>query len=127
MAARNNPVPLAVRLVLGAASFGASLYWWPVLDGTYRFLLIVFSIIMWAQFSTGAWSQNAREYRKHTDELQHNEMKKAWGIFKEAAVGKQAIPINKLGRQPIPTSALDRVHARRSMGASQMAAISHHR
>ena len=112
VAARNNPVPLAVRLVLGGAALGAVLYWWPVLDGSYRFLLFVFAIIMWAQFTTGAWSQNAREYRRHTDQLQNNEMKRAWGIFKEAAVGKTAIPIN----------ALDRVHARRSGGASQIAA-----
>ncbi len=106
VAARNNPVPLAVRLVLGGAALSAALYWWPVLDGSYRFLLFVFAIIMWAQFTTGAWSQNAREYRRHTDQLQNNEMKRAWGIFKEAAVGKTAIPIN----------ALDRVHARRSGG-----------
>ena len=106
VAARNNPVPLAVRLVLGGAALGAVLYWWPVLDGSYRFLLFVFAIIMWAQFTTGAWSQNAREYRRHTDQLQNNEMKRAWGIFKEAAVGKTAIPIN----------ALDRVHARRPGG-----------
>ena len=112
VAARNNPVPLAVRLVLGGAALGAALYWWPVLDGSYRFLLFVFAIIMWAQFTTGAWSQNAREYRRHTDQLQNNEMKRAWGIFKEAAVGKTAIPIN----------ALDRVHARRPGGASQTAA-----
>jgi hypothetical protein len=112
VAARNNPVPLSVLIVLGGAAFGAALYWWPVLDGSYRFLLIVFAIIMWAQFTTGAWSQNAREYRRHTDQLQNNEMKRAWGIFKEAAIGKTAIPIN----------ALDRVHARRSGGTSQMAA-----
>ena len=82
-----------------------------MLDGSYRFLLIVFAIIMWAQFTTGAWSQNAREYRRHTDELQNKEMQRAWGIFKEAAVGKTAIPIN----------ALNRVHTRRSGGSSQMA------
>ena len=108
VAARNNPVPLGVRLVLGGAAVGACMYWWPVLDGPYRFLLAVFAIILWAQFTTGAWSQNAREYRRHTDELQNKEMKRAWGIFKEAAVGKTAIPINALGR----------VHARRAVEAS---------
>ena len=85
-----------------------------MLDGSYRFLLIVFAIIMWAQFTSGAWSQNAREYRRHTDELQNKKMgdaTRAWGIFKEAAVGKTAIPIN----------ALNRVHTRRSGGSSQMA------
>jgi len=112
VAARNNPVPLAVRLVLAGAALGAVLYWWPVLDAGYRFLLFVFAIIMWAQFTTGAWSQNAREYRRHTDRLQNNEMKRAWGMFKEAAVGKTAIPINALGR----------VHGRRPEGSGRMAA-----
>ena len=32
VAARNNPVPLAVLLVLASAALGAVLYWWPVLD-----------------------------------------------------------------------------------------------
>ena len=112
VAARNNPVPLAVLLVLASAALGAVLYWWPVLDAGYRFLLFVFAIILWAQFTTGAWSQNAREYRRHTDQLQNNEMKRAWGMFKEAAVGKTAIPINALGR----------VHGRRPEGSGRMAA-----
>ena len=92
-----TPLPLPLRLVLAAVVLCAGAYWWPVMNGTYRFLVAVFSVILWAQMSTGAWSQDAREFRRQTDAMQSREMRRAWSTFKEAAVGKNAVSINALG------------------------------
>ena len=53
--------------------------------------------ILWAQVSTGAWAQDARVFRRHTDALQKQERQRAWRAFKEAAFGKSAVQINALG------------------------------
>ena len=94
---QGEPVPLFVRVPLALLVVAGTAYYWPVLNSTNRFLVVTFSIIMWAVLSTGAWNQDARKYRKKTDALQRQEMRKAWSTFKEAAVGEDAIPINKLG------------------------------
>ena len=96
-AAAGTPLPLALRNLLAAAALCAGAYWWPAMNGTYRFLLVVFSVILWAQVSTGAWAQDARVFRRHTDALQKQERQRAWRAFKEAAFGKNAVQINALG------------------------------
>ena len=96
-AAAGTPLPLALRILLAAAALCGGAYWWPAMNGTYRFLLVVFSVILWAQVSTGAWAQDARVFRRHTDALQKQERQRAWRAFKEAAFGKSAVQINALG------------------------------
>lgn len=93
----DTPLPLLVRLPLALAVLAGGAYYWPVLTSVNRFLLGAFSVIMWSVVSTGAWKHNHRDYRKRTDALQRQELNKAWTTFKDAAVGKDGVEINKLG------------------------------
>jgi len=93
----NTPLPLLLRVLLALSVLAGAAYYWSELTAVNRFLVFAFSIIMWSVVSTGAWKQNHRDYRRRTDALQKQELNKAWSTFKNAAVGKDAIEINKLG------------------------------
>lgn len=93
----DTPLPMLLRLPLALSVLAGGAYYWSDLTSVNRFLLCAFSIIMWSVVSTGAWKQNHRDYRRRTDALQKQELDRAWSTFKDAAVGKNAIEINKLG------------------------------
>ena len=52
--------------------------WFVRTDFTSRALIVLFSVIMYAQITTGAWAESARENRKEADRQQKEALRQAF-------------------------------------------------